>query len=571
IAGVALSRLLLGVVNPSSGPALSYDAFILTPNTLLVVVILSLALMGAVTYRSAKRTASLPIIETLRYYAPGETKLLYNPRTDIILVSIGIGDYVLVWARAGSPTDLMSFLLGFIPFLLLPFVPLLLIVGFTRLLTRGTGKVYDWFSRAAKPFTKDLYYIIRRNLMRNPRRSANVAIIIALGLAFGVFSLSILATNAAHMEREIRAGIGADMAVYPRTVKSDLAANLSVIPGVVGISKVRTVNTAANYGVTVYALDPDSYFAVAQPEGWYFADDNPQHGHEVLNHPGQILISQAYANSAAAEIGDRVTLSQVAYYPTNNTYETTILVNVTVGGIVQFLPGLPGTPYCGGLTCYPYNSGGNRIFYGSNVTLQPFLDGAKGHDFTTNLWYLADLAANANWRTVKSAAVSDSNVGFVAIEAESLELQTTNPFARAVYGFIGMEIAFIVVILTFGVGLILFAASLERDVEFAAIIARGSSGWQTAKLLVGEAFVIMLVGLTIGVGVGLGTAFFATHWLATGPGGAPTSAVPFFFIFPWDAVFLVLLGPAAILLAAFLVSARVAHINVAQVLKLRGG
>src|SRR5437870_3431200 len=151
------------------------------------------------------------------------------------------------------------------------------------------------------------------------------------------------------------------------------------------------------------------------------------------------------------------------------------------------------------------------------------------------------------------------------------DLANASPFVRALSGFIGMEIAFVVLILTAGVGLILYAASLERDVEFAGIIARGSSGWQTAELLVGEAFVIILVGLTIGVGVGLGTAFFATNWLATGPAGVPTSPVPYFFVFPWTALLLVLGAPAAMLLAALLVSVRTAHINLAKVLKLRGG
>jgi ABC-type antimicrobial peptide transport system permease subunit len=162
-------------------------------------------------------------------------------------------------------------------------------------------------------------------------------------------------------------------------------------------------------------------------------------------------------------------------------------------------------------------------------------------------------------------------VSRVDVVQESVEALTQNPFARAFYGFLAMEIAFIVLILTAGVGLILYAASLERDVEFAAIIARGSSGWQTAKLLVGEAFVIMLVGLTIGVGVGAGTGFLASQWLATGPTGIPTSPVPYFFVFPWEAVLLVVLGPASMLLSALVVSIRTARLNVAKVLKLRGG
>jgi len=561
--GVGLSRFLLDVVAPSA-TSTPYDAFNLTANTVVAVAVLAVTLMGAVAYRSAKRTASLPIIETLRYYAPGETKIQYNPRTDIVLVTIGVLDYLLVWWRGTTPSDIWTFLLGFVPFLLLPFVPLLLIVGLTRLLTRSSGKIYDWFSHAAKPFTKELYYVIRRNLMRNPRRSANVAIIIALGLAFGVFTLSIIATNEAHLEREIRASIGADMAVTPLGGEKDISTNLTGVPGVAGVTTIRSIAIQVSYGAVAYALDPDSYFAVAQPEGWYFADGNAAHGHDVLAQTGQVLVTRYFFDQAALEIGDRIPLFATLTWPTNGTYRGTIQENVTIGGVVSLLPGVStSAPYIG---FGPYQS----VIYASVATMQRFLDPSV-QNFGSVGRYLLDLAPGADWRTVKSSVAAEDGVSSVDVTAETIELANASPFVRALSGFIGMEIAFIVLILTAGVGLILYAASLERDVEFAGIIARGSSGWQTAELLVGEAFVIILVGLTIGVGVGLGTAFFATNWLATGPAGVPTSPVPYFFVFPWTALLLVLGAPAAMLLAALLVSVRTAHINLAKVLKLRGG
>ncbi len=139
-AGVALSRFLLGVVNPDFSGSLPYEAFVLTPDTVIIVGFLSVSLMAVVAYRSAKRTSSLPIIESLRFYSPGETRIHYSPRNDVILVAVGLSDYVLVWWRGGQVTGLWTFLLGLVPFILLPFVPIMLIVGLTRLLTRSTGK-----------------------------------------------------------------------------------------------------------------------------------------------------------------------------------------------------------------------------------------------------------------------------------------------------------------------------------------------------------------------------------------------------------------------------------------------
>jgi ABC-type lipoprotein release transport system permease subunit len=560
MAGVGLSRFLLGVVNPESGLPLPYEAFVLTTDTIFSMAALSIFLMGAVAYRSAKRTAGLPVVETLRYYAPGETRIHYNPRGDIILVSLGIGDYVLVWWRSGAPTNLWTFLLGAVPFILLPVIPFLLTLGLTRLLTRSTPKIYDWFSRAAKPFTKDLYYIIRRNLMRNPRRSANIAVIIALGIAFGVFTLSFLAINDAHFERGVRLGIGADMAVIPRDHSTDPSANLSVLAGVAGATKIMYLPVTSNYAPNVYAFDPDGYFAITHPEDWLFRDGSARNGYEVLATDGYVLVSQVVYDQSALEIGDRIALAE-------RTFTRTIQLNVTVGGVVSALPGVGSSSFG-----FPgFISSGPASIYGSLETMAPFLDPTLPPPRGSIDRVLVDLAPGVDWRPVKSAALQIPNVGFVVVTEEQIQAYSSNASARAISGFIAMEIAFIIVILTAGVGLLLFAASLERDAEFAAIIARGASGWQTAKLLVGEAFVIILVGLTIGAGVGTGAAFVATHWLATGPTGMPTSPIPYFFVFPWEAAVLVALAPGAMLLSALLVSIRTARINVPRVLKLRAG
>ena len=553
-AGVLVSRLLIGIVNPTPGSSPLYDSFSLSADTVLAVALESILLMAAVAYRSAKRTAGLPIIETLRYYAPGETKIHYSPRVDVILVSAGLLDYVLVWWRGGSSTNVLTFLVGVIPFLLLPFVPLMLIVGLTRLLTRGTGKVYDWFSHAAKPLVGELYHIIRRNLTRNPRRSSNVAIIIALGIAFGTFTLSTLATQDAHTVREIRAQVGADMAVQPIDSQKNLEPNLTAVPGVAGAVLVRSFSSqSSNYCCpTVFGFDPKSFFAVAQPESWYFLDGNSESARNVLSTTGQVLISQAFFNQAFLEVGDPIYLSET--FMTSNNTQQVVQVNVTVGGVVRSLPGT--------------GFGSSSAIFGSFDTLAPLQGGPP---YSHSDVYLVDLAPSASWRSVKTAITSDRNVAYVTVADEQIEALTSNPFARALYQFISMELLFIGIILTVGIGLILYAASLERDVEFAAIIARGSSGWQTAKLLVGEAFVIMLVGLAIGASVGIGTAFFATQFIAAGPPGSLAPLVPYFFVFPLEALLLVLLGPAAMLLSAVLVSLRTARMNVAQVLKLRGG
>jgi len=176
----------------------------------------------------------------------------------------------------------------------------------------------------------------------------------------------------------------------------------------------------------------------------------------------------------------------------------------------------------------------------------------------------------ADWRAAKAdiAALGASNV---QVAAEQIEQLRSNPVFRAFFGFIELEMAFMVVILTAGLGVILYAATLERDVELAAIRARGASGWQTAGLLIGEATSIMLIGLIVGTGIGILAAFLSTSFIAAGPGTAGESLVPVLFVLPPEALLLLVFAPAAMLLTSFAVTIRVARMDIARVLKLRGG
>src|SRR5207302_7759067 len=86
-------------------------------------------------------------------------------------------------------TDFVTFLIGPLFIVLLPLAPIFLMVGSSRLLTRSSSRVYEAASRVTRPFTKNLYHVITRNLQRNPRRAANVAVSMGLGLAFGTITL----------------------------------------------------------------------------------------------------------------------------------------------------------------------------------------------------------------------------------------------------------------------------------------------------------------------------------------------------------------------------------------------
>lgn len=562
MAGIALSRVLLTVVSPSAaGVAPRYEDIILSVNTVLTVAVLSVLFMAAISHRSAKRTSGLPVVETLHHYAPGETRTEYKPNLDAFLVGLGMLTYSVVLYSRYVGGGFVVFLIGFIFFALVPVAPILLVVGATRLLTRSTGRVYDWASRVVRPVARNLHHVIRRNLARNPRRSSNVAMIIALGLAFGIFSLSIIASQQAYQRDVARASVGADAVVFAASNDPTLGENLRRSPGVVGVSRVLDIPARPLFCCAdVFALEPETFFAVAQPEPWYFGGLAPEEAVELLATDGTVLISKAFHESAFVYVGDRIAVetSETPLFLPEGEFDVTVRINVTVGGVVRAFPGLPNT---GGLTM------GNAI-YGSIETFSPFLQGLVVVPVAR---FYVDLAQSADWERFKEAAF-EQGVFEVLVYEEELERTAAEPLQQVVLGFMGIQILFIVAVLTAGLGLVIYASSLERDVEFASISARGSSGWQTTGLLTGEALSIMIIAIAIGSGIGLLAAFLTTETLVLGPPGiAMERLVPFSLVLPTEALLLVGITPLAMIIVTLVVSWRIARLNVSKVLKLRGG
>lgn len=558
VAGIGLSRALLGFVgpfNPVGGPG--YDRFILSPSTVASVAILAVLFMAVTSYRSARRTADLPIVETLRYYAPGETKIHYRPTADIVLVVLAVTAYVMVLYARSSRGDFVTFLLGTIFFVLLPFAPVFLIIGTTRLLTRSTGRVYEWTAKVAKPFAKNLYYVVSRNLQRNPRRSANVAVIIALGIAFGLFILVTFSSQLAFQERQIRASIGADMAIDSAPEDPGFATNVSRLNDVAAITRVVRVPFSPQYGYAdVYALDPESYFAVAAPESWYFRDIGPGAARQILETPDHVLATERYLQDAFLAVGDTIRFQITTSNETG--IPSTVTVNMTIGGSVR---GLPGAGYVG--------YGLPSAVFGSMETMDPLLEVIDAPYFGGDR-YLVDLRTGGDWVATKEAIVA-LGACCIQVTEEQISGLRSDPVFRAIFGFMQLETAFMVVILTAGLGLILYAATLERDVELAAIRARGASGSQTAGLLLGEASAIMLIGLLVGAGIGALSAYLSMTLFFPGPASTEEGLVPMLFTVPVEALLLLALAPAAILVTSFVVAYRVVRMDIARVLKLRGG
>jgi putative ABC transport system permease protein len=567
--GLGLSAVLMTAIASGlpSGPR--YDAIFLSANTILVTVVLSVAFMAIVSHRSAKRTAGLPMVEALRHHAPGETEIGYRPTADAALLVLGLAIFAAVLFAHTNPGGIFSFLLGPASFALIPFAPVFLIVGLTRLLTRSTGRVYEWASRLFKPLARNLHHIVSRNLLRNPRRSSNMAVIIALGVAFGIFTLSVLASQLAWYDRQLRASIGADMSLVPPADDPNFSERLLALPDVAYVTKVARIRADVfPADPAVFAIEPATFFTVTRPEPWYFEGGDVDLARRLLARSGFVLVSKRYFEDAFLEIGDTLTIRAESYDETSGKIRR-FAVEVRVGGVVRGLPGMPS-----GFAGFDRPS----AIYGSFEMLGVFLSGFRvdspfrptSPERGGDTRYLVDLDDSVDWRAAKEA-VLELGAFDVRVYEEEREQAAANPLLQSLLGFIYVEVAFAVVIVTGGLALVTYTASLERRGEFAGVVARGASGLQVAGLLLGESLSIMLIGLAIGTGAGLATSFAATQVLFIGPPGTPEPFVPFLFELPVEVILLTALAAAAMVLAALVISWRIARMNVAKVLKQRGG
>lgn len=552
LGGVVLSRILLAVVGMTgTNSFVGLQELIVTPASWLSALVMAVAFMAAVTYRSARRASELSVVEALRHTTIEETVLKYKPTLDMVLIGLGVGLLGSLWYSQQVGGGFILFVVGALPFALLPLAPALIIVGGSRLLTRGVPQVYTWAVLAVKPLTKGLHMVIGRNVALSPRRSANIAIILALGLAFTAFSVILFGSLQVHQERQVRASVGADLAVIAPQEVDDFEARLEAIAGVQEATQVIQLFASAPGSPSLFALYPEEFFSTTNPEAWYFEGLSPSEARELLSIDGNVLASKRYAEQFNLHNGDVVDVRGTAYSETGDA--RTIAVGVTLAGLIR---GLPGVTQDAAL--------GSQLF-GSVATFNPLLQaGLVLSPVAEGALYLVDLSTGASLEGVKDALLDEGALRVTSYD-EELERTASLPFNRFVFDFVGVELGFTVFILAVSLGFLTYASAVGRQIEFAAIAARGASRRQTAGLLAGESLSIGLVGFAGGSGIGIALA------LATIPLFQPIEAslVPFLPQVPLQ--LFVLMGVAAVMLLVSVVlgTLRLAGMEMARVLRRR--
>jgi len=566
--GIFVSGIFLSLTSVPSQFAGNLFGMYISNSSIAIVVIFSVVMIMIASYRPAKRITSQSGVEMLKHRAEGEVKIPYKPTLDIIFVGIAIFTFALMFiVRSEVFGSLYQYIciLDLVLIVLTPPSAFLFIIGLTRLLTRGTTKIYDKASRAVKFLTKDLWHIVNRNIVRNPRRTSNMCLIIAIGLAFGMVVSTFVESQYTYEERLVKSSIGGDLSVdvtYDTNIS--FADNLSAVDGVELLTPVVTLSTATTgTWVTLVAFNASTYYEIVEPEQYYFSEGDPKGTLEKLKTNDNAIINTLFAKSEYLRVGDNYPTE--IFYPFTGTTESHTF---NVVGIAKILPGLSET-----YGIYVFT---NQIYVDlDSLNLSAISSGGTPLKFLVKVsdGYDPSVVANEIKDLYPSSVVS------VSVLKEELENIGKDPLTGTLYNFLMLIYFFAILIITLGLGLVIYFAAVERENELAGFMARGASTKQVSSLLFGEGLTIALVGVLIGVFTGLLGAYMINE-LISFVIGSSAGAVPFWgaevviertFVISWLTLALILITIVSLIVAGFIAALTVRRIKVAQALRERGG
>ena len=569
--GVVVSRFLLGSalsLSTETGSS-SWTDFKLSESSIELTILFGVGLMLLSSWRPFKRASKAEVAEALHYYSHSATKVEYKPAMDIVLLSLSILSIVSIlvgfnWVNNMSWSWMTRLVVGALMLfgiILFPIMPFLLSLSVIRLTTRGPRKLYSKLSWFVKGWTKELHQLVDKNIVRNPRRASNIAVIISLAIAFGLFISVTMESSIGLAREQVKYDVGADIKVtsYVQGTSANFT-RLDQLQTLSGASHVATFNyltidaTGGQYGsmsISTAVLDSSAYMETVRPSDFYFVHSGKGMLDDLAEN-GSVILTTDFANGLSILAGDPLWVTLNVY--NGSTYQTTsynFVLNVI--GMVKGLPGLGWMGACvdiGTLKWIP-----ERDLMASLQSPGALIDVAKGSD------------AKAVASAAETIFTSANTTPTVSIMEEQLAALKDDPAFGSLSDYLYMEYAMSIIIMSVGVGLIIFVAVMDREQELACIMARGSSGSQMRRILMGESITLMILGLSVGAIVGLISAFLFNTLTMPGSGGV----VPHRMLFTYVTWAMVLVAAGSLVIAALLATARAGRIRLAEVLRIRGG
>ncbi len=550
---ILVSRVFLGFVNASfpGGASIPLNQVTISLVAVLITVAAAILVAFLVSYPLIRRASNVRIVRALRITSPFETAVEYREARSFLMVALGLGALLLFMGLLGSSGQggLLQFLFGAVLTVLVVLAPVLLIVGVARYVTLGTDRPYRSLARVVRPWLGELDFLVVEGLRRNPRRSSNLAVIVAFALAFAMFVVSLAGVVEAHEIRIARTAVGGDLFFDSGGVPQPYLANLSAQPTVQALALVDYI--PSNYGILATINSTQFLQTVPGLDAYYFLEGDPSSVSSLIAKSGAIPNSAA-ARALGLHMGDPLVLN-IAVGGGRAAHVYTVQVNVVA--VVTSLPGLQRsgtsvdlTPIVvvdrqtlatSGLLDYPLSPPGERLI----VRLKP---GVDPHALAKSL--------------------EDQWSGTATVYEDLLASMRADPFRASLVGQLYTEAGLSVFVAVLAVSAVAYASGVEREGEFATVVSRGLPRGRLAVLLFGEGIAVGVIGALPAIPMVL-----VLLWALLKVSAILTPyTLPMEFLVPWSAWFLLAGTLGAVALGSLLAGIRLRWMNLPKLLKLRG-
>lgn len=532
LGGYLTSYALLGQIFGETFPEFLATAGVQVTTFTIVLSLamgVGLSLFGA--YKPIKRFSKLPITEVMAKYHEEEATHVEKKRRDWLVLVMGVlplttlfvdyGDFY----STGLPSPLMMVLTILWP-ILVPLTilsPFILTYALTKFLVgRSPARFSRVTSKLCRAFSGDVGFIASRNLARNPVRATRLAFIIAMTLSFGIASSVVHASQEEFQVDMANREYGADLKIWSSVapLNQSFSANLTgtfpdmtrTCEAVQFYASVEGGTDAGPYtpygssSINVVTTNVTDYLATAYLKPRYLGGDPATVLRRLQDTPNSTIVEESWAEDYGFTAGDRVSLEISLVTTPGGNAETETSVELTIVGVVQFVPGFSRT----------WRSVFLTDFSTFNETLF-----AKQQGSDLNHYYLADVsdAPSMNSTTLARGIletfpdavrdVDDRNAALTpgaGAEGDQLFLTALDLLEFEYYFLLGVA--------TTGIVILFFLSIMEKRREMGLYRARGMSPEMLVRVHFTEGAVIILIGTLVGL-VGFLVGWLLNRFLDT--------------------------------------------------------
>jgi putative ABC transport system permease protein len=453
---------------------------------------------------------------TLALYVPGRRALLrevaderrevvavttpgwQRARLDLVLLAVaaivGLITYLTGGYKPAVAAEGQSVSLSFYVLL----APVLFWIGATLLAVRGLLAVARRSAARVRPpdFGRHLAgRTLARSVLRRPQAVASGVIALSLAIAFGASLMVFIATYQTEKLADSRYVLGGDVRVtasVSATGSGPITDQLSV-PGVTAVAPAAS-SSAVLVGSekrTLVAIDPASFAQVAPLAPSFFLDTTPEQAMaQLAADPKAVLIDQEVAKAFNVQTGDPVKVQ----IPNAQTGQPTPVTLHAVGTFTNF-PGFPqGVDLVTNLPTYQTAAGLNAPDF--------YLLATDGNDPTN----AAVTAAIDHGPGRTTPVLTESTAKAVNKEQSTLAALNLAGLGR-------IEITFTILMSALGIAIFVFGLLLQRHKEHVTLRALGMASHDLLTLVLGEAGIVAVAALLIGLAVGLPMAVMSVQIL----------------------------------------------------------